>query len=197
MRGQRVAKGRQLTSREVERLFAVCRNDQSAFLAVRDEATLAVLLYAGLRRTELIRLKLEDFDPRSGVLQVQFGKGNKQRALSLPNPAKQKLKAWLKQRGSMPGPLFLRLDEPQSGRSRDKNAAPNQNCKQKIATPLQALNAHQVRAANVSFEDRQDLLGHKSSRITDHYSSAELADLIEAAEKACVNGSRKTHATKN
>ncbi len=54
-----------------------------------------------------------------------------------------------------------------------------------------------LRAANVSFEDRQDLLGHKSSRITDHYSSAELADLIEAAEKACVNESRKIHATKN
>lgn len=54
-----------------------------------------------------------------------------------------------------------------------------------------------LRAANVSFEDRQDLLGHKSSRITDHYSSAEIANLIEAAEKACVNGSRKIHATKN
>lgn len=42
-----------------------------------------------------------------------------------------------------------------------------------------------LRAANVSFEDRQDLLGHKSSRITDHYSSAEVANLIDAAEKVC------------
>lgn len=42
-----------------------------------------------------------------------------------------------------------------------------------------------LRAANVSFEDRQDLLGHKSNRITDHYSSAELANLIAAAEKVC------------
>ncbi|MCK9619152.1 MAG: tyrosine-type recombinase/integrase [Methylobacter sp.] len=44
-----------------------------------------------------------------------------------------------------------------------------------------------LRAANVSFEDRQDLLGHKSSRITDHYSSAEVGNLIAAAEKVCVN----------
>jgi integrase len=51
-----------------------------------------------------------------------------------------------------------------------------------------------LRAANVSFEDRQDLLGHKSSRITDHYSSAELANLINAAEKVCVDMSRKIHA---
>jgi integrase len=49
-----------------------------------------------------------------------------------------------------------------------------------------------LRAANVSFEDRQDLLGHKSSRITDHYSSAEVGNLIAAAEKVCVNESRKS-----
>lgn len=37
-----------------------------------------------------------------------------------------------------------------------------------------------LRAANVSFEDRQDLLGHKSQRVTTHYSNAELANLIAA-----------------
>lgn len=42
-----------------------------------------------------------------------------------------------------------------------------------------------LRAAAVSFEDRQDLLGHKSGRITTHYSAAELANLIRAANKAC------------
>ncbi len=39
-----------------------------------------------------------------------------------------------------------------------------------------------LRAAGVSFEDRQDLLGHRSGRITSHYSAAELFRLIEAAE---------------
>jgi integrase len=42
-----------------------------------------------------------------------------------------------------------------------------------------------LRAAGVSFEDRQDLLGHRSGRITTHYSAAELCRLIEAAEKVC------------
>ena len=41
------------------------------------------------------------------------------------------------------------------------------------------------RAAGVSFEDRQDLLGHKSGRITTHYSSAELRHLIKAANTVC------------
>jgi hypothetical protein len=48
-----------------------------------------------------------------------------------------------------------------------------------------------LRAAGVSFEDRQDLLGHKSARMTTHYSAPELSNLIEVAEKAC-RGSRKS-----
>jgi integrase len=42
-----------------------------------------------------------------------------------------------------------------------------------------------LRAENVSFEDRQDLLGHRSGRITTHYSSAELQSLYESANKVC------------
>jgi len=49
-----------------------------------------------------------------------------------------------------------------------------------------------LRAAGVSFEDRQDLLGHKSGRITTHYSRAELSNLIEAAERVENSESRKT-----
>src|ERR671925_1497217 len=68
-----------------------------------------------------------------------------------------------------------------------------------------------LRAAGVSFEDRQDLLGHRSGRITTHYSAAELSRLIEAANRVCdgnagqpelvvlrgavQTGSRKTPAT--
>ena len=51
-----------------------------------------------------------------------------------------------------------------------------------------------LRAAGVSFEDRQDLLGHRSGRITTHYSAAELANLIEAANRVCAEGSRKSPA---
>ena len=42
-----------------------------------------------------------------------------------------------------------------------------------------------LRAAGVSFEDRQDLLGHHSGRITTHYSAAELPRLIVAANSVC------------
>jgi integrase len=53
--------------------------------------------------------------------------------------------------------------------------------------------ARRLRAAGVSFEDRQDLLGHKSGRITTHYSQAELLNLITASNKIVeAFGSRKS-----
>jgi integrase len=51
-----------------------------------------------------------------------------------------------------------------------------------------------LRAAGVSFEDRQDLLGHKNGKITSHYSAAEVESLIVAADQVCVNRSRKSPA---
>jgi integrase len=47
-----------------------------------------------------------------------------------------------------------------------------------------------LRATGVSFEDRQDLLGHKSGRITTHYSTAELLNLWEASNKVCESQTR-------
>jgi len=51
-----------------------------------------------------------------------------------------------------------------------------------------------LRAAGVSFEDRQDLLGHKSGRMTTHYSMPELRSLIIATNEVCEDQSRKSPA---
>ena len=44
-----------------------------------------------------------------------------------------------------------------------------------------------LRSTGVSFEDRQDLLGHRSARITTQYSAAELSRLVEAANTMCID----------
>ena len=53
---------------------------------------------------------------------------------------------------------------------------------------------HRLRAAGVGFEDRKLLLGHKAGHVTTHYSAPEIGALIEASEKVCELGARKTHA---
>lgn len=45
--------------------------------------------------------------------------------------------------------------------------------------------ATRLRHAGVSFEDRQDLLGHRSHRITTQYSATEVAKLLDAANLLC------------
>ncbi len=45
-----------------------------------------------------------------------------------------------------------------------------------------------LKAASVTFEDRQALLGHKSGSVTTHYSGSELAQLIAAANKIASTG---------
>lgn len=49
-----------------------------------------------------------------------------------------------------------------------------------------------LRSIGVSFEDRQDLLGHKSGKITTHYSAPEVLNLWEAANKVCGSQNRAT-----
>ena len=47
-------------------------------------------------------------------------------------------------------------------------------------------------AAGASFEDRQDLLGHRSTPVTTDYSAAEVRSLLDAANR--VQKSRKSPA---
>jgi len=42
-----------------------------------------------------------------------------------------------------------------------------------------------IRHTHVSFEDRQDLLGHRSGRITTHYSAPDLSRLLHAVDSIC------------
>jgi len=67
----------------------------------------------------------------------------------------------------------------------------NLSLKQVRVHDLKHTFGRRLRAAGVSFEDRQDLLGHRSGRMTTHYSAAELSKLIEAANSVCERSGNK------
>jgi integrase len=52
-----------------------------------------------------------------------------------------------------------------------------------------------LRAAGVNFRDMQDLLGHKNQSVTAHYTKAEIANLIDAANAICDQDDRKPELT--
>jgi integrase len=51
-----------------------------------------------------------------------------------------------------------------------------------------------LRAAGVSFEDRQVLLGHRNESVTTHYSAPDIANLVEAANRVASTERRKIDA---
>ena len=83
-----------LSEADVEALLAA--PDTGDPLGLRDRAMLEVLYASGLRVTELISLRLEQINPRQGVLRT-FGKGNKERLVPLGDEAMHWLERYLRQ----------------------------------------------------------------------------------------------------
>jgi integrase/recombinase XerD len=105
VRGQLPPRGRALNDSELEILFRNCQADHPV-AGVRDAAVLAILYGTGLRRSELVRLDIEDFDSESGVLTIR-GKGEQARTAYVIVEARAILDRWLRLRGISPGPMFL------------------------------------------------------------------------------------------
>ena len=81
----------------------------------RDRAILRLLFDLGLRRGEVAALDLQDLSLEAGLVAI-LGKGRSQKvALTLPEPTKQALAAWLTLRGPEAGPLFTNLDRAGKG----------------------------------------------------------------------------------
>ncbi len=107
-RGKRVKAGRDTNTSEVQSLMSICLAEPGP-RGVRDSAIVALFYSTGLRRAELSRLTLEDYEPRTGRLRL-LGKGDKERLTYLDEGAQEWLGDWLRVRGDQPGPLFVPTD---------------------------------------------------------------------------------------
>ena len=73
---------RALKPHEVTRLLDVCRDERSV-KGLRNNAMIRMLVYTGLRRSELVALRWSDVDVEAGVVTVRHGKGDKERAAAI------------------------------------------------------------------------------------------------------------------
>lgn len=110
VRGERLPKGRRLTGGELRALCDVCAQDDTP-AGARDVAMLALGYGAGLRRAEIVALDMSDYDAESGALTIRSGKGRKDRLVYATNGSRDALGAWLRVRGSQPGPLFVGINK--------------------------------------------------------------------------------------
>lgn len=103
VRGQALPSGRALTPQEVRALFNACGDGISG---IRDRAVLAILLGAGLRRSELSALDRRDWHESDLLIVVRRGKGRKAREVPVGTRVASILSGWLEIRGDEPGALI-------------------------------------------------------------------------------------------
>jgi integrase len=109
VRGSRLPAGRALQHDEVATLLQECRDDPRP-AGRRDEALLAVLWSTGMRRAEIVGVRIRDVSDDLASIMV-IGKGNKERRVYLNAEARAATAGWLKVRGTDPGSLFNAVDK--------------------------------------------------------------------------------------
>lgn len=96
-----------LSTQELSLLEAACGRDK---LGIRNRAIVILLMDTGIRATELLKLKVDDFDSKSGWIVIERGKGGKGRVVPLSGRAVKAVIRWIGVRGKPLTPaLFLRL----------------------------------------------------------------------------------------
>lgn len=106
-KGVRLPKGRRLQDSEVAALLKACEKG-GGVRGARDAALLSILVGCGLRRSEVVAIKLSDMDLGAGEIRV-LGKGDKERLAHLPGLVVEKINGWLEYRGEHEGYLFNRV----------------------------------------------------------------------------------------
>jgi len=107
VKGETVLSGRDLKQGEILALVEACNRDSNMAIGTRDAAIIGVLYTCGVRRAELAKIEVEDFNTQTGSIHIKHGKGNKERMVYATNGTLTALKDWLLLRGDNPGKLFL------------------------------------------------------------------------------------------
>lgn len=190
VKGERAPAGRHIHEGEIRALMEATGD---GIQGTRNAAILAVLYACGLRRGELVALDLDHWAPGDGLRVM--GKGNKERLIPTAAGVDHALAAWVADRGSWPGPLFVRLwrggklEQGESGRLSD--AAVRYIVKRlERAAGVKPLATHDFRRAFVShllehgadIATVQKLAGHADVSTTARYDRRG-----EAAKRRAVN----------
>jgi site-specific recombinase XerD len=151
----------------------------------RDRLLLALLAYAGLRRSEFLGLDIEDLDLAQRLVRVRKAKGGRARVVPL-HPALVPLAvAYLEARG-MPaaGPLFVgvqgrRLSATMLSVTFRQYAAAAEVDLRKRVTPhtLRHVFASELLRAGANLRQIQELLGHKHLDSTQRYTRVTAHEL--------------------
>jgi integrase/recombinase XerD len=181
--------GNWLTREQAGRLLAL--PDPGTRKGQRDRALLGLLVGCGLRREELVRLRVEEIEQREGrwVIVDLLGKGRRRRTVPLPAWVKAWIDDWLLAAGLSSGRVFRAINKGGNvwGEGLTANVvwsivggyAARIGAPQLAPHDLRRTCAKLCRAAGGDLEQIQLLLGHASLHTTERYLGSKL-QLTEA-----------------
>lgn len=192
VRGQKIEKGRCLSSEEVHKLLESCVIENSA-KGFRDAALISSAVGLGLRRSELSNALLGDLDLFDLSLKVR-GKGNKERLAFGSQIVWTNMKEWLKFRGQEPGFLFCCVDKHNSVFPKRKLSPNSVFCILKTKGEELAMKSFAPHDMRRTFATRllesgvdiflvKEAMGHASVSTTQRYDKRDISALKEAVEK--------------
>jgi integrase len=176
--GSRLPAGREIDAGERLELIRTTVGDATP-AGARDVAILAVLIATGMRRAEVVGLRVVDVDAESGRVRV-LGKGDKERTCYLRAGALRAVQDWLAIRGREEGALFCVINKGGAifpGRHMSTAALHQILQKRAIAAGVKDVTAHDFRRTFVSelLDAGQDistvaaLVGHANVTTTARY----------------------------
>jgi integrase len=141
----------------------------------------------GLRSNELCSLRwsweiqVPELDTYVFMLPENVTKNGEERIVVLNSTARRVIES---ERGEHPEYVFTYNGKPVSRINNHawRKARTRAGLPQVRVHDLRHSFGHRLRGAGVNYEDRQDLLGHRSGRITTHYSAPDIARLLDAVE---------------
>lgn len=171
--------GNWLTAEQGKRLLAIHSGKELRDL--RNHAVLATLLGCGLRRAELVAVKIEDFELREDhwVLADLIGKGRHMRTIPVPGWVKSAVEAWTDAANLRDGTLFRAISKTGKIHGRGFTAKviwsivreAAKNCGIGVIAPhdLRRTCARLCHQSGGELEQIQFLLGHVSVQTTERY----------------------------
>lgn len=158
----------------------------------RDRAIFRLVYHRGLRAHEIGLIQYKDWRDRDAVLYVRRGKGSISREHKLIREEMLSLRAWVKERGSTPGPMF----PSRQGRKGITRTRLDQIMKAYCALAhIRSDKAHmhawkhscgtQLSERGESAAAIQDWLGHRDSKSTDiymHFTKRRREELLERTQ---------------
>lgn len=172
--------------------YPISWDEQAKLLAELPKHLADMVLFAvntGCREKEITGLKWSNEISDTGFILTET-KNGEERIIPLNSVARGIVEA---QRSNNAEYVFTYKGEPvqRINGSAWRKARERAGLKSCRVHDLRHTFGRRLRAVGVSFEDRQDLLGHKSNRMTTHYSQAEINNLLQAVELLCETESRK------